>query len=233
MKHFLFILSLCVSLLGHSKEWKSLKAYKKATTLQELSASDWLKHDRKKNTLVWQKANDYNLNANLPNEYNTISQRRDFYKWLNSTLKTKGHEVIWPAMAYFISNKLRLVNTFPYCIFVKRKIKNHSKKGSETVFNNMFKSAALIFNSEDILKGKSALEWDKDILYNEQYIWIDAIYKSIDRKSLKTIERIAKGKFLYGLVLSKSIRFEGDITIAKARYNYALNTLRPYNCLLD
>jgi len=37
---------------------------------------------------------------------------------------------------------------------------------------------------------------------------------------------MAKGKFLYGLVLPKAIRFEGNISDAKDRYVFALEKLR-------
>jgi len=233
MKYFLFIFFLGCFNIAHCKEWKSLKAYKKVTHKDSLSPSDWLKKDRKQNTIVWQKANAYNLSKNLYKEYETIIQRRDFYSWIHSDLKQKGHEVLWPAMAYFISNKLRLVNTFPYGLFTKKSIKLYSKKGSEMAFDNAFVTLAELYASKTILTGKQALKWDEALLYKEQYFWVESIYKTIDSRSLKTIERISKGKFLYGLALPKSIRFKGDISNAKTRYDYAVNTLRNYSKLIN
>jgi len=232
MKSLVFFLMLVCFNNSYCKEWKNLKQYQKTTQKKHLSPSDWLKLDRKQNTLVWQNANRFNLQANKPEEYLTIIQRRDFYYWLHITLKSKGHEVLWPAMGYFISKRIRLVKTFPYSIFTSKKIKVYSKSGSKMVFNNAFKILSNLYESPTILKGNDALAWDKDLLYKEQYIWLDTIYLTIDSKTLKTINRIAKGKFLYGLVLPKQIRFKGDISKPKARYDYGLHVLRNYKKLI-
>lgn len=212
----------------YAKEWHDLKAFQKVTHKEVLSPSDWLKHDRTKNTLVWQQANIFNLQNNLPQEYINIVQRKDFYKWLNTELHNKGHEVVWVTMAHFISKKMHLMEVFPYSIFSKKKIKTYAIEGSETVFNNAFAELNKIYNSQSILKAEKAIEWDKSILKKEQYIWINSIYKKMDAKSLKTLERIAKGKFLYGLLVPKSIRFKGELSNAESRYQYAINKLKPY-----
>lgn len=62
----------------------------------------------------------------------------------------------------------------------------------------------------------------------KQYEWIDSIYKTMDANNLKTLERIAKGKFLYGLVVPKAIRFIGNLSKAEIRYEYAIKVLKPY-----
>ncbi|WP_303317478.1 Insecticidal toxin complex protein [Flavivirga abyssicola] len=211
-----------------AKEWKNLKVYQRETQQKFLAPSDWLKCDRSKNTLVWQHANIYNLSHNLPEEYVNIKQRRDFYKWLFNELEKKKDEVIWVKMAHFISKKMHLMEVFPYTIFSKKAIKAYARQGSETVFNNAFVELQKLYVSKSILKTEQALDWDKTILKKEQYEWIDNIYKSMDTKSLKTLERIAKGKFLYGLLLPKAIRFKGNLSKAKTRYNYAIEVLKPY-----
>ena len=214
--------------IGMAKEWKSLKAYQKETQLTDLQPQDWLRSDRTRNTAIWMSANLYNLTNNRPQDYVTIKQRKDFFKWLNIELKAKGHEVVWPSMAYYISNKLRLLECFPYEMLTKRQMKAYAKAGSEAVFVNAFETLNDLFHSEEVLKRKAAVDWDKAILQEEQFVWIEAIYQTIDEKSLQQIERIAKGKSVYGLFVPKAIRFEGDISIAEDRYNYALNKLRSY-----
>jgi hypothetical protein len=92
------------------------------------------------------------------------------------------------------------------------------------VFNELFK----ILNSEKIFKTDDALIWDKEILEKEQYHWIDSIYKTMDAKSLKTLNNIANRKFLYGLVVPKAIKFNGNLNNPEARYKYAVEILRPY-----
>ncbi|TGV04555.1 Insecticidal toxin complex protein [Flavivirga rizhaonensis] len=228
MRWIIFFFILISNNVLFAKEWKSLKVYQRETQQKFLSPSDWLKCDRTKNTLVWQRANIYNLSHNLPEEYVNIKQRRDFYKWLFNELNKKEHEVIWVKMAYFISKKMHLVEVFPYSIFSKRTIKVYAKQGSKTVFNNVFIELQKLYNSQVILKTGKAIGWDKTILKKEQYEWIDGIYKTMDAKNLKTLERIAKGKFLYGLLVPKIIRFKGNLSEAEIRYNYAIEVLKPY-----
>ena len=50
----------------------------------------------------------------------------------------------------------------------------------------------------------------------------------MNSKDLKILDRIAKGKFLYSLLVPKEIRFEGSLSNSETRYNYAINKLRPY-----
>ncbi len=228
MRYIVLLLLLCFFNTIHGKEWSSLRNYQKATNNKALTASDWLKYDRKHNTLIWQKANTYNLKHNLYQEYENIVQRRDFYRWMHFKLQSKGHEVVWPAMAYLISKKLHLVEVFPYNAFAKKKIKIYAVEGSAVVFKNAFKKLSEINSSKTIFKGDDALKWDKAILYEEQYSWLEKIYSTVDQKTLKTISRIAKGQFLYSLVVPKPIRFKGNISIAEDRYNYGLYTLREY-----
>jgi hypothetical protein len=222
----LFLLLLNGSL--YAKEWKSMRVYQKTIQQETLLPSDWLRSDRVHNTAVWQQANLYNLNNNLPQEYIRIVERRDFYKWFYKELYKQGHEVVWVTMSYFISKKLHLVESFPYSIGFKKKTIYHVRQGSEDVFNSAFIELKTIFNLEDVLLGNDALEWDKTILFKEQFEWINGIYKDMDARSLKTVERIAKGECLYRLVVPKKIRFKGDISNPEVRYNYAVQVLREY-----
>ncbi|GAA3622000.1 Insecticidal toxin complex protein [Flavivirga jejuensis] len=228
IRQIVFALLITLNSTLSAKEWKNLRVYQKETQKQSLEPSDWLKCDRSKNTLVWQEANTFNLKNNLSQEYKTISQRRDFYKWLFNELKRKEHEVIWVKMAYFISKKMHLIDVFPYSIFSKKDIKAYAKQGSEVVFNNVFTELQSLYNSQSILKTVQALKWDKTILRKEQYKWIDTIYKTMDVNNLKTLDRIARGRFLYSIFMPKSIRFKGDLSKAEERYNYAIEVLKPY-----
>ncbi|WP_418509536.1 Insecticidal toxin complex protein [Corallibacter sp.] len=210
-----------------AKEWNSLRSYQKETGLTTLQPSDWLKHDRKKNTLTWQKANLFNLQNNRPHEYATIKQRRDFYEWLYKDLEEKGFEVMWPKMAYYISNKLRLTKAFPFSVFTTKDVKLYAYKGSVTVFDEAFTYLNQLYYG-NVLRDKEALHWDKNMLYQEQYYWLQDIYNDVGDKTLKTISRMAKGKGFYRLVVPKAIRFHGDISNQDERYKYALSTLRIY-----
>ena len=228
MKHFLFVTLFiyCTSL--QAKEWRSLRYYQKTTKLHLLSASDWLKKDRKRNTNVWQNANRYNLKNNLPEDYTTIKQRRDFYAWYYFEITNAGHQVVWPSMAHFITSKLRLLCAFPLSIFTSKDVKEYALKGSEDVFNQSFIRLNNLLQNPKILTDTKAKKWDEIVVHLEQFVWLEAIYKYMPDSSLKTIESMAKGKFLYSIAVPKDVKFVGSIKSAMDRYEYAINILKPY-----
>ena len=228
MRYFFNLILFLIFIDGSAAEWKSLKEYKQETGDTILTSQDWLTKDRLRNTNVWQQANSFNLTNNLFLEYQTIAERRDFYKWFALSIEEKGHKVVWPRMAHFISSKLSLTSRFPYNIVVKKNVVLSSKNGSEKVFNSAFKSLKKLYLQDKILSKEESKIWDNNLLYKEQYVWIVAIYKEMDAKTLKRLERIAKGNFFYGLVVPKKIRFKGDLTSPKDRYTYATETLRKH-----
>ncbi|SFW29158.1 Insecticidal toxin complex protein [Cellulophaga fucicola] len=228
MRYFLNLILFLIFIDGSAAEWKNLKEYRQETGDTILTSQDWLTKDRLRNTIVWQQANSFNLTNNLFLEYQTIAERRDFYKWFALSIEEKGHKVVWPRMAHFISSKLSLTSRFPYNIVVKKDVVLSSKNGSEKVFNSAFKSLKKLYLQDKILSKEESKIWDNNLLYKEQYVWIVAIYKEMDAKTLKRLERIAKGKFFYGLVVPKKIRFKGDLTSPKDRYTYATETLRKH-----
>lgn len=228
MKSFLFTFLFIITTLAYSKEYKNLKEYQELSGKTVLSASDWLCKDRKNNTLVWQQANIYNLKNNLPSEYESIEQRTDFYLWLFKALDKKQMDIVWPKMAYFISNKLETTQAFPFNLFIRKEVKNYATKGSETVFGKAFEKIQQLYFAEETLSTNDAYAWDEAIIAKEQYVWLQGIYNEIDEKTLKTIDKMAKGKCIYKFMVPKEVEFKGDLSNKENRYHYALNTLRPY-----
>lgn len=228
MKYAFIFFCLLIVYRADASEWTSLKQYQQETGFKELSSKDWLKSDRRKNTLRWQKANIYNLKNQNPHEYQSISQRRDFYEWYYKSLEAKDCQVIWPKMAHFISKKLRLTKAFPFNIFTSKNLKEYAYQGSETVFDSAFEFMEQLYDSEGVFDAEKAYEWDKMMLEKEQHYWLKGIYNTVDDKTLKTITKMAKGKCLYAILVPKEIRFKGDIENADTRYQYALDSLRPY-----
>jgi hypothetical protein len=228
MKTYLFVLLFIFSFDVYAKEWKSLKQYQKETQKAILSPSDWLITDRRQNTLIWQQANRFNLTNNKPKEYQSIKERRDFYIWINHEFNIAGHEVNWQKMAYYVSSKMRLLETFPHCILTPEKVKLYAHEGSEVVFDNAFEKLGALYNSDKILIGEEAIKWDEMMLHLEQFIWVESIYKNIDVRSFKQIRRMTMGKFWYALAVPKKLRFKTDISNPEDRYQYGFNILRPY-----
>lgn len=205
-----------------------LKAYRNDSHPGHHLPSDWLIQDRKDNTLTWQRANRYNLKNNLSQEYTTFVQRRDFYKWIDSEMISKGYKVQWFKIAYFISEMLHKMEVFPFFMLSNRTILSHAHRCSESIFNLAFDDMKKLYELDVILDEKDALQWDKEILKKEQFIWVDKAVDYMDPDTIKKIEHILQGKFLYSLLVPKEIRFYGNLSNNAMRYNYALQILRPY-----
>lgn len=231
MKMRVFILwTLMLSSVLNAREWKHFNEFKASTGQSQLSILDWLEKDRLHNTIVWQNANRYNLYHGNSHEYITLAQRKDFYNWFVSCIDQRGDEVQWPKMARYISSKLYLVNRFPYKLLTTKQVKKYVMEGSEVAFHSSFGYLSKLFFSDKVLVGKDSEDWDKRMLEKEQYQWVEEVYQTMDEKSLRQLEHIAKGKSLYGIIVPKKVRFEGDLREAEDRYNYAENILKPY-CL--
>ncbi|MDO6854362.1 Insecticidal toxin complex protein [Cellulophaga lytica] len=222
----LILFFFCVD--SSAAEWKNFKAYQQKTGRNTLLPKDWLKKDRLKNTVTWQQANSFNLKNNSFLEYQTIKQRRDFYKWYALSIEKKGHKVVWPRMAHFISAKLNLATHYPYKMFLKNDVIDAAKIGSEKVFNSAFLSMYNLYSNTTVLNEKESLAWDKAILYKEQHIWVKEVYDTLNEKTLKRLAHIAKGKFVYAVVVPKKLRFKGCLASAQERYTYAMQTLRKH-----
>jgi hypothetical protein len=164
----------------------------------------------------------------LTQEYISTVQRRDFYKWIISELKDKGDKITWFKMAYFITSKLHLMEIFPFNIFINNTILGYAHQCCASIFKHVFVETKKLYKSDVILNEKEALEWDMEILYKEQYLWVNDVIKAIDYHTLKKIEHILQGKFLYGLLVPKAIRFHESLSNKEIRYKYAVHILRPY-----
>lgn len=222
----LILFFFCVD--SSAAEWKNFKAYQQKNGRNTLLPKDWLKKDRLKNTVTWQQANSFNLKNNSFLEYQTIKQRRDFYKWYALYIEKKGHKVVWPRMAHFISAKLNLATHYPYKMFLKNDVIDAAKIGSEKVFNSAFLSMYNLYSNTTVLNEKESLAWDEAILYKEQHIWVKEVYDTLNEKTLKRLAHIAKGKFVYAVVVPKKLRFKGCLASAQERYTYAMQTLRKH-----
>ncbi|WP_141107239.1 hypothetical protein [Lutibacter flavus] len=213
-----------------SQEWKNLKAYQNETGNTVLKDGCWLKKDRKKQTIIWKNANVFNLINNEFKKYKTIDQIRDFYLFTQQEISLKGHEVNWIHAASTIATRFSIIEKDFIRIFIIRnkEVIKFTDEGSKEVFEFSFPKLKELYFSKEILKGSIADTWDQKQAKKEQCIILEPIYKKLSKKALKKLERMAKGKGIFSLGVSKKIRFEGEIHDCNSRYNYTINKLIPY-----
>lgn len=213
-----------------SQEWKNLKAYQKETSNTVLKDGCWLKKDRKKQTIKWKNANAFNLATNEYQKYKTINQIRDFYLFAQEEIALKGHEVHWIHAASTIATRFSIIekDLIRFFIIRNKEVIKFTYEGSKQVFEFSFPKLKELYFSEIILKESVAHKWDQKQAKKEQCIILEPIYNKLSKKALKKLERMAKGKGIFSLGVSKKIRFEGEINNCDSRYNYTINKLIPY-----
>ncbi len=213
-----------------SQEWKNLKTYQNETGNTVLKDGCWLKKDRKKQTINWKNANAFNLANNEYQKYKTINQIRDFYLFAQQEIALKGHEVNWIHAASTIATRFSIIEKDFIRIFIIRnkEVIKFTDEGSKQVFEFSFPKLKKLYFSKEILKGPIADNWDQKQAKKEQCIILEPIYKKLSKKALKKLKRMAKGKGIFSLGVSKKIRFEGEIDDCNSRYNYTINKLIPY-----
>lgn len=230
MKKIIILIIIVAPLITFSQEWKSLKKYRKATEKDKLEEGNWLKKDRKRNTLKWLNSNKFHLKKeNGYTAYKTISQRRDFYKWFDSWRIKKGHEIKWVGIASIIASQFsKFDSKFVAFLIRNKEVIKFANEGNKASFKDVFPRLHKIYLLDTLIVGTSAVNWDSKYLYREQCIVVDPIFNKLNRKTLKKIGRIANRKGFYKMAIPKKIKFDGDISNCKDRYEHGMNRLIPF-----
>lgn len=231
MKGLLLVYSLLIVNITHASEWKNMKQYRARTNLDRLSESDWLKKDRKHNTQTWINANHYNINStNGFTQYTKFAQKKDFYIWLDIEMRSRGHDVYWPGIAFIVTKRLRYLDIR----FIQKTIIHDEnfmffiQECNNLILQHIYPNLTALYTSHTPLTGTAARKWDSVIIHKEQCIVLDTIYAKQPKPVLKKLNRMAQGKGIYRLAIPGRLRMRKDIRKCKNRCNYGLNTIRKY-----
>lgn len=229
----LFLLVALFLILGRTiaQEYRSLKVFQKETNLIDLPEGAWLKKDRRKKTKIWQEANKYNLlQENDVIKYRSISQIRDFYLWFDSERQGMGHEVKAAGIAGIVAGQLSLLDNWWISNFIitNKEVHQFANEGSQKVLQYAFPLLKEVYLFSTTLEGDASKNWD--ILYatNEQCVALESLYQSLSPRTIKTLDRMAKGKGIYCLGVPKALRFEGEVMDCQSRANHAMTKVAEY-----
>ena len=106
---------------------------------------------------------------------------------------------------------------------------NFANEGNKAIFDDVFPKLRENMNGSPKV-GLTAVNWDRRILYNEQYNVVEPIYQKWigHNANLKPIlQNMASGSFPAS-VLQMPIKFSGDITNPLHRYQHGLNVVVPF-----
>ncbi len=226
------------------KEYDNLGSYQKATGNQKLErgSKDWLTSDRENNTQQWQNANFvnlFNLRGKGYEEYTTISQRSDFYKWFDTVREQQGDTILWVGSASVVAGQMKLLDDSSFVArYIGDAVVKFANEGNKAIFDDVFDNLSDVFIAG--LKGKPlvgsiASEWDKTTLHHEQFDVADPIYRKQSQSTINTLSKMAKQQNSYGSMLSGFTRtmpnlalaFDGDISNPQDRFDHGMKKVIP------
>lgn len=212
------------------KEYKSMKAFAKATGGKSLGSGDWLTSDRKGNTDVWKNANAYNLQQdNGANEYTSIGQRADFYGWFQNSTDAKGFETKWAGAASNVASNIDLLTNglIKFLGYSNDNAASFAKTGNRMIFEDVFPKLRSLYNGSS-LKGSAAYNWDAMALSQEQSL-IQPLYESTSEFGL--LSGLAKQLFYFSSASSllsnpvPAFPANGNLMSASERWAYGMHNM--------
>lgn len=232
-KQIVFILFFCLitNICCYAQEWKNIRTYKKETGHIDLAEGHWLKKDRKKNTIIWQAANAFNISNEQANlKYTNIHQIRDFYRWFDEVRIAKKHKINWVGIAAIAAGNLAKLDNGFVKIFVtnNKEIQGFAEQGSREVFDFAIPELKKIYFLEKPKVEEEAREWDYKYGKIEQCDILSTIYNNLSDKAIKKLQKMAKGKGIYSLVIPKELRFKSDLKNCEDRFDYSVNKLLKF-----
>ena len=222
--------------LDGKAEYASELMYMMQTGKTELGKGDWLISDREQNTSRWDSANKYNLQqAKGFEEYKTITQRYQFYRWMDDTVRKQGHEVKWPGAASVVAGQMAALDYESNVFFlpndVADKIVQFGNAGNKAIFNDVFPELRALYNEGlkgHIYKGEEAHNWDVQRLTREQRDIVDPIYKLQSPRVIEVLTDMAEGGGRFFPAYDPSLSFHGnDIGDWKQRFDHGMNVVVP------
>lgn len=209
------------------KEYPNESTYYKDFPQGKHNGTDghWLKKDRLQHTGIWSVANETNLiKPSGFEEYATIEERSDFYKWFQLKTDSLGFDTKWTKIAAITTRKLsKLLSALPSLTGNSNKeIKTFVIEGNQLIFDDIWKELQKL-RQGPVLKAIAARDWDAQLLWKEQNL-INPSYLKLSRKSvhilLKSLRKESPlSKFFTGL------EFEGDLLSIQDRWAYGMKMM--------
>lgn len=190
-----------------------------ATDAEITGAQDWTTADRVGNTPRWQAACLRNLNAVDSSQFVKVVERRDFYHWFYTYTAGLGYSTRWALAAYVVANGAHQIadmdadtsgqianDTFG---LAGVELQGTMREGNQVIFDNVLPKLKRLLDGGP-LRGRAALEWDKQVLAEEQTL-IQPLYSRLSAASLAQLNRIARKQ---GFVVNAGAAVTGGDQVA-------------------
>jgi hypothetical protein len=162
---------------------------------------DWTTADREARTQRWKDACLTNLNAADSSQYIRIVERRDFYKWFYDYAASLGFNTRWALAAYVVATGAGQIADMD----VEHAVANDTlsmanvelqgvmREGNQVIFDNVLPKLKKLIDGGP-LKGKAALDWDMQILAEEQAL-VQPMYSRMSPETVEQLKYIATKGF--------------------------------------
>jgi len=197
-----------------------------ATDAEITGTQDWTTADRVGNTARWQAACLRNLNAVDSSQYVKVVERRDFYHWFYNYTARLGYQTRWALAAEVVANGAHqiadmddsTVNALANDTFglASVELQGAMREGNQVIFDNVLPKLKRLLDGGP-LRGRQALEWDKQILAEEQTL-IQPLYGRMSPQATAQINRIARKQ---GVVVGGGAWVTGQDKVAPGDNNNA------------
>ncbi|HMG55386.1 MAG TPA: DUF4157 domain-containing protein, partial [Kofleriaceae bacterium] len=195
-----------------------------ATDAEITGTQDWTTADRVGNTARWQAACLRNLNAVDSSQYVKVVERRDFYHWFYNYTARLGYQTRWALAAEVVANGAHqiadmddsTVNALANDTFglASVELQGAMREGNQVIFDNVLPKLKRLLDGGP-LRGRQALEWDKQILAEEQTL-IQPLYGRMSPQATAQINRIARKQ---GMVVGGGAWVTGQDKVAPGDNN--------------
>ncbi|MEL6381793.1 MAG: hypothetical protein AAFQ89_04840 [Cyanobacteria bacterium J06626_18] len=172
------------------------------TADQITGPTDWTTEDRTSNSQRWQDACLHNLLSGNSAVYVRIEQRRDFYRWFYEYHAARGWTTRWAFAASIVANGAQQV-AYPSVMAglfgegsarmtgsISNELQGFMRIGNQVIFDNVFPKLKELHEGGP-LTGQAALEWDMQILSEEQQL-IQPLYEGVAAETIEQLETIAR-----------------------------------------
>jgi hypothetical protein len=197
-----------------------------ATDAEITGTQDWTTADRVGNTARWQAACLRNLNAVDTSQYVKVVERRDFYHWFYEYTASLGYTTRWALAAYVVADGAHQVADMDSTTLGQLgndtmgvagvELQGAMREGNQVIFDNVLPKLKKLLDGGP-LKGKAALDWDKQVLAEEQTL-IQPLYNAMSQQSRDQLNAIARKQ---GVAVNAGAWITGGGKVAAGTYNNA------------
>jgi hypothetical protein len=161
-------------------------------------SQDWTRHDRENNSARWQAACLRNLDAVDSGQYVKVVERRDFYKWFYDYSTSLKFTTRWALAAYIVANGAhQIADMDEEHAFANEslgmanvELQGAMREGNQVIFDNVLPKLKKLIEGRP-LKGKAALQWDMQVLSEEQSL-IQPMYARMSPETRAQLDYIAR-----------------------------------------